>query len=554
MRCALGQIDTTQGEPALNRRLIVDCARRAAAAGASLLVLPELALPGYCPKDLCYHESFLGRVEREARELARELPANLLVLFGSLARPPVPAGRRRHNVALMARDGELRVVATKRFLPNYDVFDERRWFDAGDSAILIEHEGLTIGVTVCEDIWNGTAGDPGMPRYEGDPPAELVAAGADLVVNLSASPWHRGKGEGREALVGEIAARVGRPLLLCNLVGGDDDVVFDGNSVAANGRGEIIARAEAFAEDLVVFDLDAQALPARRPDGLPEIRRAIVLGIRDYFAKSGFERALLGLSGGIDSALVAVLAAEALGPERVIGVGMPSRYSADASLDDARALAKNLGIEFRVMPIEGVFGAVTRELGPQFDGRELGLTLENVQPRIRGLFLMALANELQGLVLATGNKSELAMGYCTLYGDMCGALAPIADLLKTEVYALARHLNEGGSPPIPERSLARAPSAELRFDQKDSDSLPEYEILDPILRAVIEDGLGLDQLQGRGFEAAVARDVLRRVALNEHKRKQMPPGIKLSCRAFGSGRRMPITGGRLDRYDDEETP
>ncbi len=552
MRLALGQIDTTQGAPELNRRAILALARRAAQAGAELLVLPELSLPGYCPKDLLYHEDFLVRVERETERLVAQLPPELPTLFGSLTRPAEASGRRLLNAALLARGGRIRLVATKRFLPNYDVFDEARWFIPGGAAELVELGGLKIGVTICEDIWNGTGGDPGMPRYQGDPPRELVAAGADLIVNLSASPWHRGKGEGREALVADLARRLERPLVLTNLVGGNDDVVFDGNSLAANARGEIIARAAAFAEDLVLFDLADPALPARGPDGLEEIRRAITLGLRDYVRKSGFERVLLGLSGGIDSALVAALAVEALGSDKVIGVGMPSRYSADESLADARELAGRLGIDFRVLPIEGIFAATLAELRPQFPAGPAQLTEENIQPRIRGVLLMAIANETGALLLATGNKSELAMGYCTLYGDMCGAIAPISDLLKTEVYALARWINETSGAPIPANTIQRAPTAELREDQRDSDSLPEYDLLDAILRPAIEDRLGHDELVALGFEPETVRDLLRRLSLNEYKRKQMPPGLKVSAKAFGVGRRMPLTGGRLDRPENEE--
>ncbi|MCA9323120.1 MAG: NAD+ synthase [Planctomycetes bacterium] len=549
MRIALVQADTTQGDlPGNAERILAACvtARRA---GADLAIFPELALAGYCPRDLVYRPSFLAAAAEQEAWLAARLPEGLSVLVGNVAASPSANERRALNTAVLLERGRVGPRVAKRLLPNYDVFDEARWFQPGPSTAPVMIAGRSIGITICEDVWVGEAAgrtDPGTPDYGLDPAADLVAQGAELVVNLSASPFSDGKPARREFLVQSLAKRLGRPVVLCNLIGGNDELIFDGHSLVAMADGRTAARALGFDEDLVVWDWDgtraSQSIAPQDEAPLAAIYRALVLGVRDYARKSGFRRALLGLSGGIDSALCAVIAADALGAENVSGVAMPTRYSAEMSEEDAQILARNLGLDFRTIPIEEGFRTMLASLEPHFDGKPADVTEENIQPRLRGLVLMALSNKHGSLLLSTGNKSELAVGYCTLYGDMCGGLAVISDLPKTTVFALARYLNATRGEIIPMRTIERPPSAELRPDQKDSDSLPDYLILDDILRRSVEELQSLEDIVAAGHDENCVRSVLERLWRNEYKRKQMPPGLRVTSKAFGSGRRMPITG------------
>ncbi len=420
------------------------------------------------------------------------------------------------------------------------MFDEDRYFEASDAPTVIEHEGVRIGVTICEDIWTNPVVSP-RRRYPIDPMEMLKVQGIRLHVNLSASPWHNGKGHVRRDLISHAAKTCGAPLVYCNAVGGNDELIFDGRSIVAGTDGRIISGLAAFREDLrVVETATVGALdPTHEQPEMKDIFEALVLGLRDYAHKSGFKRALLGLSGGIDSAVTAVIAAEALGAANVTGVSLPSAISSSHSRDDARALAEGLGIAFHTVPIAEVVASAERALGPVFAGAPRDTAEENIQARARGLLLMAMSNKHGSLLLTTGNKSELAVGYCTLYGDMCGGLAVISDLPKVKVYELAEHLNRAREV-IPRSSIEKPPSAELRPDQTDQDSLPPYPVLDAILRAYVEEGLSSGDIIDRGFDAAVVRDVVRKVDLNEYKRKQAAPGLRITPLAFGVGRRLPI--------------
>jgi len=542
MRVALAQIDTTVGDIPGNLGRIRDFAARARAAGAQLAVFPEQALGGYPALDLWEDRDFLRAGEAALRDLARSA-GEMGLIVGCAARNPRPVGKPILNAAALLHRGRVAAVRGKTLLPTYDVFDERRYFEPAAANAPVRFGGLRLGLTICEDAWSR---EPGRSRrlYRADPVARLAAAGADLIINISASPFERGKTALRDSLLRGHARRTAKPLLYCNQVGGNDELVFDGHSLVCDGRGRVVARGRAFAEDLVLVDTDR--LPrAAAPYGLSdlaEVEAALVLGIRDYLRKCAVPKAFVGLSGGIDSAVVAVLAAKALGPGAVTGVAMPSLYSAQASLDDAAALARGLGIRFLNLPITEIYETCLRTLGRPFGEGEVGAAEQNIQARIRGSLLMALANKEGGLVLSTGNKSELSVGYCTLYGDMCGGLAVIADVPKTTVYALARRLNRERRV-IPQSSLDKAPSAELKPGQKDQDDLPPYDALDAILTAYVEERRGAAEISRRGFAADLVRDVIGRIDRNEYKRRQAAPTLKISPKAFGVGRRMPIARG-----------
>ena len=543
MRVAIAQINPTVGDFDGNRLLIEDAIRKAEGAGADLLVSPELGLSGYPARDLLQRRAFMeGASVALQRLTARVYKTAVVVGFPELISEET-SGLRSANSAALIQGGRVVSVHRKLLLPTYDVFDEARYFqpavDAGCTAV----GGRTIGISICEDIWNDAAFWP-TRLYPEDPIEKLAHAGAEILINISASPFTLEKRHVRPRMLAATARRWKRPLIYVNQVGGQDDLVFDGSSVAFDRDGELIARAAEHDTDFVVVDVDTTSGEIRpfEPDDARSALAALALGTRDYARRCGFSRTVLGLSGGIDSALVACIAARALGPQNVLGVAMPSRFSSSGSRTDAAALAKNLGIQFLEIPIESVFSRYLEALSPAFASRDEDVTEENLQSRIRGTFLMALSNKLGSLLLTTANKSELGTGYCTLYGDMSGGLAVISDVPKTMVYELARAFNADG-PVIPQSTFSKPPSAELRADQRDQDTLPPYEILDPIMRGHVEEGLDAAALVSRGLPPKVVEDVLRMVSRAEYKRRQAAPGLKITSKAFGSGRRYPIAHG-----------
>ncbi len=540
MRVAVAQIDTTVGDFSGNSEKIVAFGRRAEKEGADLVLFPELALSGYPPKDLLDRRSFRTEAERASARVVRET-GSAVWLYGVPLRNRAGTGRSVFNAAVAARGGRRIGEYHKRLLPTYDVFDEGRYFEPGRKRpLVLRIKGMRVGVTICEDIWNDKTFWK-RPLYPHDPVADLAPLKLDLHANISASPYTLGKDRLRRRMMAQIARRTGVPLVCCNLVGGNDGLVFDGVSSAFDGKGRLVGRSRAFEEDFWTIDLPGGKGPKNREDSeVGGLRKALVLALSDYAAKCGFLEAVLGLSGGIDSAVTAALAAEALGSQKVLGVAMPGPYSSKGSLRDARDLAKRLGIRFAEIPIGPVFEAYRRVLAPSFGPGDCMAAEENLQARIRGALLMALSNRFGYLVLSTGNKSEIAVGYCTLYGDMAGGYALISDIPKTLVYELAREINRDREK-IPAATLAKEPSAELRPNQKDSDSLPPYSQLDPLIEALVDLSLPVDLAARRaGVSLEVARDVARRVDRNEYKRRQMPPGPKVTAKAFGEGRRYPI--------------
>ncbi|MEO8191038.1 MAG: NAD+ synthase [Acidobacteriota bacterium] len=540
LRVAVAQIDTTVGDFDGNAAKILDLGRRAESEGAAVVVFPELAVAGYPPKDLVERRPFLREASATTARIARA-SGEALWVFGSIAPNTSNSGRSVFNVAVAARRGSVVGEYRKRLLPNYDVFDEARYFEPGDRPLVVRAGGRRIAITICEDIWNDKTFWKKRRLYERDPVEDVKRAAPDLHVNVSASPWIVGKDRLRERMMRQIARGTRVPLVSCNLVGGDDGLVFDGNSVAFDASGRLAARARSFAEDFWTVDLPAGRGPLPpREKPVPMLRRALVLALSDYASKCGFSTAVLGLSGGIDSAVTAAIAVEALGAANVKGVAMPGPYSSRGSVRDARALAENLGIELLEIPIDSVFDAYRETLSPVFGKAAGGAAEENLQARVRGALLMALSNKSGHLVLSTGNKSELAVGYCTLYGDMAGGYALLSDVPKTLVYELARDFNRDGIR-IPEASIDKEPSAELRPDQKDTDSLPPYDVLDPLIDALVDDGIDPAGAARRtGAAPSVALDIARRIDRNEYKRRQAPPGPKVTGRAFGEGRRLPI--------------
>jgi len=568
LRISLAQINPTVGDLAGNTEKILAYIERARELGVDLVVFPELVVPGYPPEDLLLKPDFV-EANLACLERIAEQAQGITVVVGFVDRKD-----DIYNAAALLHDGRLAAVYHKIYLPNYGVFDENRYFQAGRRPLVFGLKGAVIGVNICEDIW-----------YPAGPTEAQSLAGAQLVVNISASPYHAGKGLARERMLATRAADDVVIVAFCNLVGGQDELVFDGGSVIFDERGELVARARQFEEDLLVVDLNPQGVcrqrlhdPRRRKERAArrgefevqridlageessgkkllltprqearlehteEIYRALVLGTRDYVHKNGFQQVVIGLSGGIDSSLTAAIAVDALGAENVTGVFMPSRYSSQASLEDARQLATNLGIRFLIVPIDQTFQAYLNMLAEPFSDTEPDVTEENIQARIRGNILMALSNKFGWLVLTTGNKSELATGYCTLYGDMAGGFAVIKDVPKMLVYALAGHVNaQAGRQIIPQRVFDKAPTAELRPDQKDEDSLGPYRVLDPILHAYVEEDRSLGEIVALGFDEDTVRRVIRMVDRAEYKRRQAPPGVKITPRAFGKDRRVPIT-------------
>ena len=520
MRLALAQINAVVGDLDGNRERILSAIEDAWAASAEVVVLPELAVTGYPPEDLLLRPAFVRAAEESTRSIAASTQG-MIALVGT----PWRFGDGIANACAVCGGGELMAIYRKRLLPNYGVFDEKRYFEPGLEPLVLDHPTFRFGPTVCEDIW------------EPEPAADLAAAGAELLINLSASPFHIGKAESREAMLAERARTNGFPVAFCNLVGGQDELVFDGHSVVLAADGEVLARAPGFEEHMLVVNVGDRGEVVPFEPELEQMRRALVLALRDYVGKNDFGDVVLGLSGGIDSALVAALASDALGPERVHCVSMPSRYSSEDTQSDARRVAASLGCDFRELPIEGMISAF-HEAGVGTDG----LAAENLQARVRGMTLMSLSNEHGWLVLATGNKSELSVGYSTLYGDLAGGFALIKDIYKTDVFRLARYLNErAGRELIPVSIIERPPSAELRADQRDADSLPPYDQLDRVLEAYVELDRSREELLAEGFDASVVDRALALIDRAEYKRRQAPPGVKLRPKAFGRDRRTPIT-------------
>ncbi|HKD12423.1 MAG TPA: NAD+ synthase [Thermoanaerobaculia bacterium] len=539
LRVAVAQIDTTVGDFEGNAEKILKAGRAAERQGAHLVLFPELAVCGYPPKDLLERRSFLAETERTTRRLTAKTK-DAVWLFGSLERNRKRAGRTVFNAAVAARDGRLVGTYHKRLLPTYDVFDEGRYFEPGSRPLVLNVRGSRVGVTVCEDIWNDKTFWR-RPLYKTDPLNDLRRSRVDLHANIAASPWTLGKDRLRQRMMSQIARRTGVPLVSCNLVGGNDGLVFDGGSSAFDDRGRLIARGKAFEEDLWLIELPGGAGPrGGKETDVGQMRRALVLALSDYASKCGFRSAVLGLSGGIDSAVTAALAVEALGPASVVGVAMPGPYSSEGSLRDARDLARNLGIRLLEIPIGPVFEAYRRTLAAAFGEGDSRPAEENLQARIRGALLMALSNRFGHLVLSTGNKSELAVGYCTLYGDMAGGYALLSDIPKALVYSLAHDINANRAV-IPSASIEKDPSAELAPNQKDSDTLPPYPVLDPLIEALVEQSLPAPAAARKiGISPEAAREIAARLDRNEYKRRQMPPGPKVTGRAFGEGRRYPI--------------
>ena len=571
MRIALAQLDTTVGALDENADKVLHAAQLAADAGAQLVVFPELTLPGYPPRDLLELRGFVARGEQVMRRLAQASVFRHIAGLVGFAQAHDGPGAGIYNAAALLQDGGIALTARKALLPTYDVFDEGRYFDPGDEVSVAEIGGVRVGISICEDLWNDKLFWK-KPRYLRDPIEELVARGAQCIVNLSASPYALGKAAHRRRMIAAAARRHGVPIALCNLVGGNDAVLFDGRSGLFGADGALLVEAKPFGEALLIAEIPAfleggdpserrnsrafaegssldqkRAIPLVAAPGehlddasCEELAQALTMGIRDYAAKTGFRSAVLGLSGGIDSALTAVLAARALGPAQVTGIAMPSRYTASMSNDDAQVLAGRLGIHFQTIAIEPIFSAFLAALAPSFAGLKADVTEENLQARIRGTLLMAHSNKTGALLLSTGNKSELATGFCTLYGDMAGGLACIGDLPKTAVYAVSRWLNRQGAELIPERIIARPPTAELRENQTDQDTLPPYADLDRVLFGHIEEHLGAEALIERGEPAALVHRVLKLVARSEYKRRQAAPVLRVSERAFGEGWRFPI--------------
>jgi NAD+ synthase (glutamine-hydrolysing) len=542
MKIALLQVNPTVGDLAGNARLILDALRAASASGADLAATPELALVGYLPRDLLLSPGFVRRSWEALESLARDAAGLAPVLVGLPEPNPSDEGRPLFNSAALLRGGRVEQRFRKALLPTYDVFDEDRYFEPYHGAQLLDIAGTRVGISICEDIWNDRDFWK-RRRYHHDPIDELAAAGATFVVNMSASPFTAGKHRRREDMLASMALKHRLPIAYVNQFGGNDDLVFDGRSSVFGAGGEAIARGRSFDADVLVCDV-AAATPIGPPTDLDvesEIWRALALGTRDYVRKCGFGSAVLGLSGGIDSALTAAIAVDALGAGQVLGVLMPSPYSSRGSLDDARELAANLGIETMTLPIEPLMRAFDGTLRAALGTDPPGVAAENIQARIRGNLLMALSNTRGALLLTTGNKSELSVGYCTLYGDMSGGLAVIADVPKTMVYRVARWRNDtAGRPQIPAATITKPPSAELRPNQTDQDSLPPYDVLDDILQRHVEQHQPSEEIVAAGFDPDTIARVLRLVRLAEFKRKQAAPGLKVTDRAFGTGWRMPI--------------
>ncbi|XQQ05397.1 MAG: NAD+ synthase [Leptolyngbya sp. IPPAS B-1204] len=581
MKVAIAQLNPTIGDLSYNTQQILSAAQTAAAQGARLLLTPELSLCGYPPRDLLMQPAFVAEMAAMLTQLAQALPTEIAVLVGTVTPNPhafQTGGKPLFNSTALLQNGQIEQFFHKRLLPTYDVFDEDRYFEPSSQSRAFTLDGVRIGVTICEDLWNDET-FWGKRNYAIDPLAELVAAGVDLIVNLSASPYSVSKQQLREAILRQATQTYGQPILYANQVGGNDDLIFDGSSVGFDRQGDLVCRGQAFALDLVIVEFDpekgdlcAGSIAPQPATADAEIWAALVLGVRDYVRKCGFSKVVLGLSGGIDSALVAAIAATAVGVDNVLGVLMPSPYSSDHSIKDALELARNLGIQTQILPIGDLMKAYDQTFAELFAGTEFGLAEENIQSRIRGNLLMAISNKFGHLLISTGNKSELAVGYCTLYGDMNGGLAAIADVPKTRVYSICRWLNQtdqstSGLEPsfnprsnpaqselIPASILTKAPSAELKPGQVDQDSLPPYDILDDILCQFITQHKSPAEIVASGQDAAIVDQVIKLVTRAEFKRKQAPPGLKITDRAFGTGWRMPIASRWVPTHEHPIMP
>jgi len=540
VKIALGQINPTVGDFSGNAAKIIEFSQRAKAGGAELILFPELSVCGYPPRDLVERPSFVARNRLTAEQIA-SATRGISVICGLVTPAESETGKSVMNSAALLQEGKVTFLQSKMLLPTYDVFDEMRNFAPAKSQRLFSFGGSRVALTICEDAWNDKLFWP-KRLYVVDPIEALVRAGGNLILNISASPFWIGKREVRRDMLASISRQYQIPVAMVNQVGGNDSLLFDGSSIVLNAEGKVIAQACSFEEDLICFDSESLTgdLHGQIEGEEASVYSALVLGTRDYIHKCGFQKAIVGLSGGIDSALTAVIAADAVGPENVIGVGMPGPYSSPGSIGDARTLAHNLGIRFELLSIERAVEAYRETLKEVFRNQKEDVTEENIQSRARGTLLMALSNKFGAIVLSTGNKSELGVGYCTLYGDMVGGLAVISDVPKTLVYRLSHYVNSR-HPVIPQDTLEKPPSAELRPDQKDSDSLPPYEILDAVLEDYVEDAHSVERIaRDRGFDIEVVRRVVRMVDRAEYKRQQSAPGIKISAKAFGYGRRLPI--------------
>lgn len=541
MKVALAQINTTVGALENNTQKIIDVIQQARQAQAELVIFPELSITGYPPLDLLDSSSFVDKNLACLHKIV-QASQDITVVVGYVERNQTRQGKSLHNAAALIHNQTILSRHFKSLLPTYDVFDEDRYFEPAQEVHACQLNQRRLGISICEDIWNDSD-FWSRHLYLKDPIEELHKQNIDLLLNISASPFHVGKPQLRLEMVQAICRKYKRPAIYVNQVGGNDSLIFDGHSFIVNAHGELVFLAPGFEENIAIFDLeDLVAIRQSYPGDMDMLENALVLGIRDYLAKTNFKSVVLGLSGGIDSAITAALATKALGADKVFGVAMPSQYSSDGSVQDAYALAKNLGVSCETIAIQPMFDSFRDNLAPLFQGKAEDVTEENLQARIRGNLLMALSNKFNHLLLTTGNKSEMAVGYCTLYGDMCGGLAVIADLPKTWVYKLAEHINREREI-IPLNTISKPPSAELRPDQKDLDSLPEYEILDGILTAYIEESKSPEEIIGTGFDAETVQWVIKRINLNEYKRRQAPPALKVTKKAFGQGRRFPIARG-----------
>ncbi|UCF57374.1 MAG: NAD+ synthase [Deltaproteobacteria bacterium] len=543
MKIAICQINPIIGDFDYNTSLIKEASDKARKDGCSLAIFPELALLGYPPKDLLEKPAFIDENLMQLEQLATQIKG-IQILCGFVDKNPRKTGKPLINSAALIKEGHILEKGGKRLLPTYDVFDETRYFEPPDESLLFELEGKRFGVTICEDIWNFSEFE-GVPLYEEDPVSDLNSRKIDILINISASPYTMGKAYLRMNMLENISSQYEIPTIYCNQVGGNDDLLFDGFSMVVDHKGRLIQIGKEFESDLLIWDTTKDYEELKDPWQTEEgsILKGLIMGTRDYTFKCGFKKALVGLSGGIDSSLVAVIAQRAMGAENVTGISMPSPFTSEMSKEDARKLASNLGIHFEEIPIHEVYQSYKESLAHMFKGLKEDVTEENIQARIRGNLLMAFSNKFNALLLSTGNKSETAMGYCTLYGDMSGGLAVISDVPKTMCYRLARLINEEREI-IPERILSRAPSAELKPDQTDQDTLPPYDLLDDILEAAVERNLAFDDIVALGHDPEIVRDVLRRLIVNEYKRRQAPPGLKVTTKAFGYGRRYPIARGK----------